>query len=83
MPVDDFRDCEAAVPQIRLEYTNIPREVEEQNEADYPRGCYVYVDEGYEGIVFNHHASGKSNSYSRQVCMVAVKGTFSNALNMK
>ena len=36
-----------------------PGKVEEENNADFPKGCYVYVDEGQEGIVFNKHASGK------------------------
>ena len=83
IPIDDLNDCEAAVTWIQSEYQGIPSKVDEEDNAVAPRGCYVYLEEEYVGIVFNTHSSGKSESESRQVCKEAVKGTLTNSLHMK
>ena len=53
----------------------------EEEEAGYPRGCYVYVELGQEGIFFNTHSSGSPQEHARQVCKEEVTGKLSIVLH--
>ena len=55
----------------------------EENQGDFPRGCVLFVMEGWKSINFNSHPSGKLNLEFRQVCKEGKKGMLSNALHMK
>jgi hypothetical protein len=73
IPVEDLNECINAETWIQSEYAEIPSGVLEVVRADYPRGCSVYFDEGWEGISFNTHSSGSPEADTRQVCKEEVK----------
>ena len=74
--MEDLKDCKNAVTWIQLQYLGISDVVNVDLSGSFPRGCAVYVKEGYEGIYFNTHSSGNPETDSRQVCKAEAIGLF-------
>ena len=66
--IDTLAECIASTGFIHTHYPAYQFKWEEE-EDDYPKGCYVYLQGGrYEGY-FNTDTSGGRDMNSRAVCM--------------
>ena len=71
--IDTFEDCQNAVGFVQTILPNTADSVTEEEESDYPKGCYVYDDQdGNMNIYFNTAATGSSDANSREVCILGM-----------
>ena len=82
IPLDDKEGCKNAESWILSKYPDLPSGVTNDTLEGYPKGCHVYLYDP-KGIYFNAHLTGAAQEDSRQVCKKEVKGTLSNALDVK
>ena len=63
--VDNLKSCMEAVDQIKQNVTAVNFK-EEENESDWPSGCYLYTIN--DGVYFNKQSTGLRHSNSKQIC---------------
>ena len=70
--IDILEGCQKAVGFVQRIVPNTSDSVTEEENKDYPKGCYVNED-GTMDIYFNRAATGYSDEKSREVCILGMQ----------
>ena len=74
MPVDTLKGCQHAVGLVMANYPNASNYVIKEQEPGYPKGCYVYDNDGEQKIYYNDvdPGYGSSEINSMAVCILGM-----------
>ena len=82
MDVSSSAECIATKDVFRAYYPTFDFKGEDQDAA-YPKGCYVYDNEPeYSGIWYNTQSSGTANKFSRPICKQVAGNKSNNITNL-
>ena len=74
--IDNLYTCKAKVKEFKKLIPNAYFS-QTENDANFPKGCYFYVDEflvsNFGAYYFNEHDTGNSNNKARHICKVEGK----------
>ena len=70
IPISSLAECQASKGYFQIYYPSYVFSGEE-DENDYPKGCYVYTGNDLPEGYFNTHDSGASDSDSRSLCTIS------------
>ena len=69
--IENLEGCQNAVGFVQSIIPELELYVHEEEDPDYPRGCYFNAFDNAPRIYFNTHSKGHRESYSREVCIIA------------
>ena len=69
LQVSSVAECKASTGYFQIYYPSYVFSAEE-DEGDYPKGCYVYTKYNDNKGYFNTHDTGASGSHSRALCTI-------------
>ena len=64
--IDTLEDCQDAVSFVQAILPNTEDSVTEEEESDYPKGCYLSKN---NQMHFNTAANGSSHENAREICI--------------